>query len=132
MIETDLESLQAGVYVLELEHNKYYVGATVDLGRRLREHLEGVGADWTEKHTPISIHSIYPMPSAWVEDNVPYHIERMMTLKMMEEYTVDQVRGSEWATISLKDAPPIPEDVFDRTSSEPDKESLHKIAQSLC
>ena len=49
-------NLKSGyVYILLCEGENYYVGSTVDLGRRLRQHFSGEGANFTRKHPPISL-----------------------------------------------------------------------------
>ena len=46
------------VYVLECINNKYYVGKSLNLERRLKEHFNGRGAKWTQKYSPTRIDKI--------------------------------------------------------------------------
>ena len=46
------------VYVLELEHGKYYVGKTTNVPRRFKQHLSGSSSIWTRMFRPIRIINI--------------------------------------------------------------------------
>ena len=48
------------VYVLELVNEMYYVGSTKDVSRRLSEHHEGVGSEWTAKYPPLELRKSIP------------------------------------------------------------------------
>lgn len=41
------------VYILECADNSYYTGKTRDLDRRISEHQEGVGSDYTRRRRPV-------------------------------------------------------------------------------
>jgi putative endonuclease len=41
------------VYILKCANGKYYTGSTRDLERRLLEHQNGEGANFTKKHLPV-------------------------------------------------------------------------------
>ena len=41
------------VYILECSDKSYYTGKTPDLDRRLSEHQEGVGSDYTRRRRPV-------------------------------------------------------------------------------
>jgi putative endonuclease len=45
----------AWVYILECRDGSYYVGSTVDLERRLWEHQEGNGAEYTRHRRPVRL-----------------------------------------------------------------------------
>ena len=45
----------AVIYILLCANNKYYVGCTSDLERRLLEHQSGRGADFTKGHLPFKL-----------------------------------------------------------------------------
>jgi len=45
----------AWMYILECCDNSYYVGSTKDLKRRLAQHQEGVGANYTSKRLPVKL-----------------------------------------------------------------------------
>ena len=43
------------MYILECADGSYYVGSTIDLERRLREHNEGIGAKYTARRRPVEM-----------------------------------------------------------------------------
>jgi predicted GIY-YIG superfamily endonuclease len=44
------------VYVLKLEHNKFYVGwSERGYQERVQEHFDGIGSAWTQEHPPIML-----------------------------------------------------------------------------
>ena len=51
-------SKQQYVYSLNLSDGNKYVGITSNPEKRFNDHFNGTGAQWTQKHQPISINSI--------------------------------------------------------------------------
>lgn len=45
----------AWVYIVECSDGSYYTGSTVDLERRIWEHNQGVGANFTKKKLPVTL-----------------------------------------------------------------------------
>ena len=43
------------MYILECANSKYYTGSTIDLERRIAQHQEGEGANFTKKHRPVKL-----------------------------------------------------------------------------
>ena len=43
------------IYVLKCSDNSFYIGQTNDIDRRLTEHREGKGAEWTKNHLPFEL-----------------------------------------------------------------------------
>lgn len=43
------------MYILECSNGKYYVGSTNNLMLRIREHQDGVGANFTSKNLPVKL-----------------------------------------------------------------------------
>jgi putative endonuclease len=43
------------MYILECAYGKYYTGSTLDLDRRIEEHQNGEGANFTAKNLPIKL-----------------------------------------------------------------------------
>ena len=43
------------VYILLCANNQYYTGSTKDLERRLEQHRNGEGANFTKKHLPFEL-----------------------------------------------------------------------------
>ncbi|MBL4735872.1 MAG: GIY-YIG nuclease family protein [Flavobacteriales bacterium] len=42
-------------YILECSDDNYYVGSTVDIDRRLSEHTNGRGANFTKRYPPVKL-----------------------------------------------------------------------------
>lgn len=42
-------------YILQCVTGQYYTGSTVDLDRRLAQHKDGVGANFTSKRLPVEL-----------------------------------------------------------------------------
>jgi predicted GIY-YIG superfamily endonuclease len=75
------------VYVLSLEHGKYYVGTTYNLNFRYAQHLSGHGAKWTRLHKPTAIIQVIVGGR---------EIENSITQQFMGTYGRDNVRGGSW------------------------------------
>ncbi|MFC5191109.1 GIY-YIG nuclease family protein [Algoriphagus aquatilis] len=43
------------MYILLCGNGQYYTGSTIDLDRRLEQHQNGEGANFTRKHLPIKL-----------------------------------------------------------------------------
>jgi putative endonuclease len=43
------------MYILLCANGNYYTGSTVDLDRRLQQHQNGEGANFTKKHLPVKL-----------------------------------------------------------------------------
>ncbi len=81
------------IYILELEDNKYYVGFTTNLEKRLQTHKKRLGTSWTVKYKFIKIHEII--------ENGTLENEDYYTKKYMEKFGVNNVRGGTYTRIYL-------------------------------
>lgn len=45
----------AFVYILKCSDDSYYVGSTTNLTKRIEEHNNGVGANYTKKKLPVKL-----------------------------------------------------------------------------
>lgn len=97
------------IYVLQLEHGKYYVGESIDPVKALEEHREGLGPNWTQIHKPIRIAQITPFKQS---EEVDFY-----TKMAMRTYGVENVRGGSWDAVRLSDS---------------DRHSLHHDNSSSC
>ena len=43
------------MYILECSNGAYYTGSTIDLERRLQQHQNGEGANFTRKYLPVEL-----------------------------------------------------------------------------
>jgi len=85
------------LYVLELEHKKYYVGITYNLNLRYAQHMTGNGSKWTKLHKPIRIKKVI------AEANMD--LERMVTIHYMKKFGYQNVRGSCYSKIIMNKPP---------------------------
>ncbi len=46
---------KAWVYILKCSDDSYYTGSTTQLQKRLGEHKNGEGGEWTKKRLPIEL-----------------------------------------------------------------------------
>ena len=81
------------IYVLELVDSKYYIGKTDNPQFRLESHFNSNGAAWTKKYKPINIIELIPNCDDYDEDK--------FTLKYMEKYGINNVRGGSFVSINL-------------------------------
>ena len=81
------------IYILKLQHGKYYVGKTDNIERRKQEHINGTACSWTKKHPPISVEQIIPNASDFDEDKY--------TKEYMHKYGIDNVRGGSYVSDKL-------------------------------
>ncbi len=92
------EGTQFTIYALKLRGGRYYVGKTTPnrLETRLREHAEGRGSVFTRVHAPVETLFTKANRSGFDED--------AETLRLMDRYGVDNVRGGRFATAELSAA----------------------------
>jgi len=81
------------IYILKLQHGKYYVGKTDNLEQRKQQHINGTASSWTKKYPPISVEKIIPNASDFDEDKY--------TKEYMHTYGIDNVRGGAYVTDEL-------------------------------
>jgi len=82
------------VYVLKLVEERYYVGRTGNILRRIKEHFTEEGALYTKKYKPLKVIEIQEEKSR--ED------ERIKTITTMENYGWEKVRGACWCSLEIK------------------------------
>ena len=85
--------MTTNVYVLQLEQGKYYVGRTNNVEERIREHMSGIGSEWTTLYKPVAIIEIIENCNADMED--------IVTKKYMGVYGRDNVRGGSYCRVNL-------------------------------
>jgi predicted GIY-YIG superfamily endonuclease len=81
------------IYILQLENKKYYVGKTLNPGFRLEQHFNSSGSQWTKKYKPLKVLEIIPNCDNFDEDKY--------TLKFMEKYGINNVRGGTFCELKL-------------------------------
>ena len=84
------------IYVLACAQGKYYVGRSNDVEKRLAEHKTNNGAEWTKRYPPLKIIEQYPNCDDFDEDKY--------TIKTMEQYGINNVRGGSFVRLVLDDS----------------------------
>lgn len=73
------------IYVLLCQEDKYYVGKTKDLERRMEEHFSEDGATWTKLYEPVKLVETH-RARGMLDENIT-------TLQMMDKHGIENVRG---------------------------------------
>lgn len=81
------------LYILQLEHGKWYVGKTDDISRRYIEHKAGRGSEWTCVYKPIKLVETRQINNEHDENNT--------TKDLMKKYGVQNVRGGAYSQVVL-------------------------------
>jgi cellular nucleic acid-binding protein len=81
------------IYILKLQHGKYYVGKTDNIEKRIRQHINGTACSWTKKYKPIKVEQIISNASDFDEDKY--------TKEYMDKFGIDNVRGGSYVTEEL-------------------------------
>jgi len=87
------------IYVLKLIEDRYYIGRTSNILRRIEEHFTNNGAVYTKAYKPIKVIE--------VEEEKSSDDERLKTLEIMEKYGWEKVRGYVWCSIELFKPPKL-------------------------
>jgi hypothetical protein len=82
------------IYILELENNKYYIGKTTNPFFKLEQHFKLNESQWINKYKPIRLHRFISDCDNFDEDKY--------TLKYMEQYGINNVRGGSFSELKLK------------------------------
>ena len=81
------------IYILKLLTNKYYIGKTTNPNFRIESHFNSNGSSWTRRYKPIEVIKIIPNSDDYDEDKY--------TLKYMEQFGINNVRGGSFCEIKL-------------------------------
>lgn len=79
------------VYVLKLFDNKWYIGKTNNPIERFNSHFNDEGSEWTKKYPIDNFHELIPDCDDFEEQKI--------TLKYMEKYGIDNVRGGPFCQV---------------------------------
>ena len=82
------------IYILQLEHGKYYIGKTISPSFRLDSHFNSNGSAWTKLYKPIKMVELIPNCDDYDEDKY--------TRMYMDKYGVDNVRGGSFVSVQLE------------------------------
>lgn len=81
------------IYILKLEKNKYYIGKTENVEFRIGQHKTGTASAWTKKYPLLDVIEVHNNCDAYDEDKY--------TLKYMNLFGVNNVRGGTFASVTL-------------------------------
>jgi len=82
------------LYVLELEHGCYYIGIAFDVDKRFREHLDGLGANFTKAHKPLRVIEAFTCHTD--NKDIAVKMENQKTLEYAVRYGGDKVKGGKY------------------------------------
>jgi len=82
------------IYVLQLIDDRYYVGRTGNILRRIEQHFTGCGSLYTMMYKPIKVIE--------VTEEFKKEDERNKTLEIMSKYGWEKVRGAGWRSLEIK------------------------------
>ena len=81
---------QVFVYILQLQHGKWYVGITENMERRMLQHMSSTASSWTRLYPVVRVHEV-----SAVADESKVGVESRRVAELMWRHGVNQVRGAE-------------------------------------
>lgn len=99
-----------GVYILKCTNNKYYVGWSSDMGKRISKHMKGEGSKWTQKHHPVSV--------CIKINNATKLDEQVITKSLMGVLGVDNVRGGSYTAVETSKLKYLPRGLLLKCSAK--------------
>ena len=81
------------VYILKLQQDKYYIGRSVDHQKRIQDHINQEGCEFTKIYPVINIIDIIETNDAFDEDKYVF--------RYMDMYGIENVRGGSFSKINL-------------------------------
>ena len=81
------------IYVLQLIEDRYYVGRTSNILRRIEAHFTVGGSVYTKAYKPIKVIE--------VQEELTSNDERIKTIEIMEKYGWEKVRGACWCSLKI-------------------------------
>jgi predicted GIY-YIG superfamily endonuclease len=82
------------IYVLKLIDDRYYVGRSGNILRRIEEHFTIGGSIYTKAYKPLKVIE--------VNEELTTDDERIKTLEIMEKYGWEKVRGACWCSLKIR------------------------------
>ena len=112
------------IYVLECEGGNFYVGKTNNGEQRLRQHISGEGAKWTQKYKPKRIVNYYR--------NKKDVDEKKITERMMKKHGPRKVRGGPHVRTKMSKSELLDLEKKVGFKASPTKKSLRKKTSRTC
>ncbi len=85
--------LKLYIYILLLKNNKYYIGITDNVDRRIEQHKSLTGSEWTKLNPFIKVLEVLEVVSRFDEEKY--------TLIYMDKYGINNVRGASYSQVQL-------------------------------
>lgn len=85
------------LYVLELANNNRYVGMSRNVERRLQQHRDGTGSQWTTLHPPVRL--LRCADTGLASDSEATRVEDALTIQTMAQFGRRHVRGGQYCAI---------------------------------
>lgn len=86
------------IYALRLENDKYYVGQTVNLEERFKNHIKGkLSSEWTRINKPIEI-----IETRFKKVSDAMFLENSITIEFMKRFVWKNVRGGDFCTLDIE------------------------------
>lgn len=82
------------IYVLKLLDQRYYIGRTSNIFKRIEEHFTNNGSIYTKMYKPEKVIEI--------QEEKTNEDEKIKTLQYMDMYGWQKVRGSYWCSLEIK------------------------------
>lgn len=85
------------LFLIELEHGKYFAGASPDPIKALEAYREGLGEipSWLSIHRPLRLREVVAVAQS---EELDAHVQEWMA-----RYGVENVRGGSWTDVRLRD-----------------------------
>lgn len=81
------------IYILRCEDDKYYVGKSTNINKRIKQHFKKKGSSWTRLYRPLEIYEI--------RRNCDEFDEEKITLQYMKKFGINNVRGGSYTRLQL-------------------------------
>ncbi|WP_181363879.1 GIY-YIG nuclease family protein [Alcaligenes faecalis] len=91
------EPVTIHLYVLSLTDEHFYAGLTHDVGKRLKQHFSGTGAEWSKLHPPRRL--AHTICTAITNARKAEQMEDEATVAMMLDYGIDKVHGRHFCSL---------------------------------
>lgn len=113
----NLNLFKSYIYVLQLIEDRYYIGRSDNVLRRIEEHFTNNGSVYTKKFKPLKVIE--------VEEEKTNQDEKAKTFFYMEKYGWEKVRGSHWCSLELKKNP------INNNKKRKNKKSFENIVDNI-
>ena len=82
------------IYVLKCENDFYYIGMSLNYRKRIKQHFEGIGSNFTKRIKPVSVVVIFCTHTK--DRNIAYKIETATAKEYRENFGSHKVVGGKF------------------------------------